>query len=54
MLKTLAEHWKKIPKTIITHMKKKTFKNILTDTMASNVSGNSGRSNTTESIMALK
>lgn len=45
MLKTLAEHWKKIPKTIITRMRKEIFKNILTDTMLSNLSGNTVRSN---------
>lgn len=45
MLKTLAELWKKIPKTIITHMRKEIFKNILTDTMLSNLSGNTVRSN---------
>jgi len=49
MLKTLAEHWKKNPKTVITHMRKETFKNILTDTMPSNLSGNTAKSNTTGS-----
>lgn len=39
ILKTLAECWKEIPKTIITHMRKETFKNILTNTVLSNLSG---------------